>query len=92
MLPAGCTLNCSKINILGYTDDLVLVASTAQTLQLFLNALTFKLSTLSLQVNVQKSYNIVFRHSNKKVVNKLDFEQPATEASDGNHLHRGSVN
>ena len=31
-LPAGCTLNCSKINILGYTDDLVLAAPTTQAL------------------------------------------------------------
>ena len=28
--PALCTLNCSKFNILGYADDLVLVATTAQ--------------------------------------------------------------
>ena len=35
-LPAGCTLNCSKFNILGYADDLVLVAPTAQALQLLL--------------------------------------------------------
>ena len=60
-LPAECTLICSKVNILGYADDLVLVAPTAQALQLLLNALTSKISTLSLLVNVQKSCNIVFR-------------------------------
>ena len=47
-LPAGRTFNCSKINILGYADDLVLVATTDQALQLLLNVLTSKLSTLSL--------------------------------------------
>ena len=54
MLSVWCTINCSEINILGYVDDLVLVAPAAQALQLLLNALTFKLYTLSLQVNVQK--------------------------------------
>ena len=40
-LPAGCTLNCSKVNILfGYAIDLVLVAPAAQALQFFLNAFT----------------------------------------------------
>ena len=53
-LLAGCTLNCSKVNILGFADDFVLVAPTPQTLQLLLNVLTSKLSTLSLQVNVLK--------------------------------------
>ena len=43
-LPAGCTLNCSKVNISGYADDSVLVAPTTQALQHLLNALTSKLS------------------------------------------------
>ena len=42
-------------------------SSCTQALQLLLNTFTSKLYTLSLQVNVQKSSNIVFRHSNKKV-------------------------
>ena len=65
-LQARCNLNCSKVNTLGNADDLVLVTPTAQALQLLLNDLTSKRSTLSLQVNVQKSCNIVFRHSNNK--------------------------
>ena len=67
MLPSGCTLNCSKVDFLGYAHDLVLVSPTAQALQLLLNALTSKLSILSLQVNVQTSRNIVFRPSNKNM-------------------------
>ena len=51
-LPAGCTLNCSKVNILGYANDLVLPAPTTQTLKLLLYALSSKLSTLSLRVKV----------------------------------------
>ena len=62
-LPARYTLICSKYNILGYADELVIVASTGKVLQLLLNAFTFKLYTLSLQVKVQKSSNFVFRHS-----------------------------
>ena len=42
-LSAGCTLNCSKVNIFGYADDLVLVAPTAHALQLLPNALASKL-------------------------------------------------
>ena len=86
-LPVGCTLNCNKVNILGYADDLVLVAPTAQALQLMLNALTCKLSTLSLQVNVQKSCNIVFRHSNKKVLTSLTMNnQPLRQVMDTTYL------
>ena len=70
-LPAGNTSNCSILNILGYDHNLVLVAPTAKALQLLLNALNSKLYTLSLQVNVQKSRKIVFKHGNKKVSTSL---------------------
>ena len=70
-LPAGCNLKGSKISILGYADDLVLTVPTAETSQLLLNTPTSKLSIVSLQVNKQKPYNIVFRHSNKKVFTSL---------------------
>ena len=53
-LQAGCTLNCSEINIIRFVDDLVLFAQTAQALQFLLNAITSKLYTQSVQVNVQK--------------------------------------
>ena len=70
-LSARCTLNCSEVNYLGYADGLVLVAETAEALQNLLNTLTSKLSTLSLQVYVQKSCNIVFKHSNKTGLTSL---------------------
>ena len=70
-LPAGCTLNCTEVSTSGYADDLVLVASTAQALKFLLNDLTSKLSILSLQVNMQKSCKIVFRHSTNKVSTSL---------------------
>ena len=54
-LPDGLNLNCRKVIILGYADALVLVAPTARTSQVLLNALTSKLYFLSLKVNVQKT-------------------------------------
>ena len=65
-LPATCTLNGSKVNILGYADNLVIVVPTVQALDFLINALTSKLYTLPLEVNVQKSSIIVSRHGNKK--------------------------
>ena len=48
MLPVGCTLNCSKLNMLGYAEVFFsLVAVTAQTLQMLVNAPTSNLSILS---------------------------------------------
>ena len=41
-LRAGCTLNCREVKILRYADDLVLVAPTAQALELLLNSLFSK--------------------------------------------------
>ena len=60
-LQAWCTLNCNKVNILGSAEDLVLVAPTTPALHLLLQALTSKLSTLSLQVNVPKTCNIALK-------------------------------
>ena len=54
-LPVGCTLSFSNFIIVEYVDDSVLVAPTAQALQVLLNAPTSKLYIMSLQVNVQKS-------------------------------------
>ena len=75
-LAAGCTSTCSKVNILGYTNDLLLIAPTARRYNYCSIFFTSKLYALPLQVNVRKSCNIVFGHSNKKSVNKLDYEQP----------------
>ena len=77
----GCTLYCSRVNMSGYADDLILFAPTAQALQILLNVRTSKLYTLSLQVNVLRLCNTVFRYSSKSV-NKLDHEQPYADAID----------
>ena len=65
-LPFERTLICSRVNILEYAGDLVLVAPASQALNFLLKALTSKLHDLSLQVKVQKTYNILVRHSSKK--------------------------
>ena len=58
-LTATYTLNGSKLNLLGNYNHLVLFTPTTKTLQFSLNALTSKLYTLSVQVNVQKSSDII---------------------------------
>ena len=84
---ATAPLNCSKVNTLGYVDDLVPVAPTAQTSLLLLNALTSNLSTLSLQANVQKSCNTVFRQSGKKVLTSLTMNnQPLRQVMETAYL------
>ena len=86
-LPAGWTLICTKVSVLGYADDLVLVVPTTLAVQFLLNALTSKLYTLSLQVNMQKSCDIDFRHSNKKVLISLTMNnQPLRQVMETTHL------
>ena len=48
-LPVGCSLICRKINIICSADDIVLLASTAQALQILLDSLTDMVRTPSLK-------------------------------------------
>ena len=73
-LPVGCNLRCSKINILCYADDIVLLTPTAQALQVMLDCLSHTIRSLSLKINVQKSYHIVFRHKNRKIVSDMKID------------------
>ena len=66
-LPVGCSLNCSKMNIFCYADDIVLLAPTAQALQVMLDSLSGTIRSLSLKINIQKSCHIVFRHKKRKI-------------------------
>ena len=61
-LPVGSSLNCSKIKVLCYADDILFLALTAQTLQVRLDSLSDAIPTLSLKINVQNSWHFVFRH------------------------------
>ena len=66
-LPVGCSLSCSKMNILCYADDIVLLAPTAQALQVMLDSLSGTIRSLSLKINIKKSCHIVFRHKKRKI-------------------------
>ena len=66
-LPIFCCLNCSEMNILCYADDIVLLASTVQALQVLLDSLSDTIRTLLLTINVQKSCHILFWHKNSKI-------------------------
>ena len=70
-IPVGCSINCSKINIWCYIDDIVLPALTAQAVQVLLDSLSDTLCTLSLKISVQKSCDIVFPHQNRKMVSDV---------------------
>ena len=83
----GCTLRCSRVNLLQYAGNLVLVVPTAQALNFFLKAFTSKLHTLSLQLNVLKSYNKVFRRINKKESTSLTINnQPPSQVMETTNL------
>jgi len=73
-LPVDCSLSCSKMNILCYADDIVLLAPTAQALQFMLDSLSHTIRSLSLKINFQKSCHIVFRHKNRKIVSDVKID------------------
>ena len=62
------------MNILCYTDDIVLRAPTTQALQVMLDSLSDTIRSLSLKVNVQKSSHIVFNHINRKIVSDVKID------------------
>ena len=84
--PVVCTLICSKFNIIGYADDLVLVAPIAQALKILLNVPTSKLYTLSLQVNVQKSWNVVVNCNKKGSTSLIINNQPMRQVMETTDL------
>ena len=52
ILPVGCSLNCSKMNILWYADDIVLLAPTTHALQVMLDTPSDTIRNLTLKINV----------------------------------------
>jgi len=65
----GCRLCYQPSNIIGYADDLLLLAPSARGLQKLLDVTTNCIRELSLQINVNKSQYIVFRNKPLKDVN-----------------------
>ena len=60
LMATGCFLGINKINILAYTDDLVLLSATSTGLQVLLNKIESFLDRLKLNVNVDKTVSMIF--------------------------------
>ena len=73
-LPVGCSLNCSKTNMLCYADVIVLLASAAHALQVMPDTLSDAIGNLLLKINVQNSYHFVFLHKNRKKVSDVKID------------------
>jgi hypothetical protein len=65
MIP-GCSLDLYKINIIGYADDLTLMAPSAKGLQLILDKLVTMINSLNLKMNERKSVYMIFRSQKSK--------------------------
>jgi hypothetical protein len=63
-LSEGCILMYTKVNILGYADDLILLCPSANGLQFLIDKLSFMIENLCLNINTDKSVYIVFRCKN----------------------------
>jgi hypothetical protein len=57
----GCKVGFYKVNILGYADDIVLLAPSVENLQKILNKIYIMISSHSLVINLNKSVYMVFR-------------------------------
>jgi retron-type reverse transcriptase len=57
----GCKLGITSSNVIGYADDLVLLAPTAAALQLLINKASSELANIDLSFNSSKSKVIIFK-------------------------------
>ena len=63
-LSEGCVLMYTKVNILGYADDIILMCPSANGLQFLIDKLSFMIEDLCLNINTDNSVYIVFRCKN----------------------------
>ena len=63
----GCNLNLRKLNIIGYADDLIVMAPSPAGLQNILNSLGETLKALCLKINTDKSVHMVFKTNRAQV-------------------------
>ena len=61
-LPIGCAINYYKLNILGYADDLVVLAPTVTALQTIIDKLERLIDEVCLTLNPGKSQYMIFRY------------------------------
>ena len=64
-MDVGCKLEFDSANIIGYADDLILLAPTARALQQMLHIIGPILNNLAMKVNVEKSSWMLFRPNAK---------------------------
>ena len=64
-LPLGYKLSGNRVNIFCYADDIVLLAPTEKVLQFILDTPAPKLENVSLKINAENFYNIVFKHKKR---------------------------
>ena len=87
-LNEGCNLSTYKVNILGYADDIVLIAPTRKALQVIVNKLYELSSKLCLSINVNKTVYLVFKkEKNEKIVSEITINDSAvTRAANCKYL------
>ena len=66
-MAVGCRLFNQSANIIAYADDILLVAPSANSLQILINELQFQLEKISLVFNATKSSFIFFKYNKKQV-------------------------
>lgn len=66
-IQTGCNIGITRVNILAYADDIVLISPSRSGLQLLLNEIFNLLNNLRLILNVNKTVAMIF--SKKKVLN-----------------------
>ena len=63
-LEVGCRLGFIRLNIIGYADDLVLIADSVANLETMYNLLRQKILGLKLKLNINKSKGMIFEKGN----------------------------
>ena len=75
-LKVGCRLGLIRLNIIGYADDLVLIADSIKNLKHLYNLLRQKILGLKLKLNINKSKCMIFEkgnlHKNLKEISLMD--------------------
>ena len=82
-LNTGCSLFYQKTNVIGYADDVVLIAPCVYSLQILVNIFTSKIKELCLVINAKKSLYIIFKcnryrnynYSNTITIDDQELEQ-----------------
>ena len=61
-LDVGCMLGPYRTNVIAYADDIILMAPSANGLQILLNKFNESIAEIKLTINVSKSKYMIFKH------------------------------